>query len=269
VLSQIQELFYSSADGMHGSPSKSAPVAFAAGFGNHETDVMAYTAAAIPPTHIFVLDKASNLRIHACGTEVQSYTGLLQHLPVLFPPLRPADAGPYFGSPGKEAPAYGATMLAREAAPSVNAAHASHMQDDRGGHNSASRRHAAPAAPKSWGGVSDLTGLWNFQEQPSHMRNSMESTANTVRASAREIMSNIIPGVRDLSCARHHIPAAPAPCWLWRITPAEAAGLGTRGWSAAIRRLTIRRLAASSPATPWVSRLGSGSSTTRPCAPAT
>ena len=201
VLSQIQELFCSSADGMHGSPSKSAPVAFAAGFGNHETDVMAYTAAAIPPTHIFVLDKASNLRIHACGTEVQSYTGLLHHLPVLFPPLRPAD-GPYFGSPGKEAPAYGATMLAREAAPSVNAAHASPMQDDRGGHNGASRRHAAPAAPKSWGGVSDLTGLWNFQEQPSHMRNSMESTANTVRASAREIMSNIIPGVRDLSCSK-------------------------------------------------------------------
>lgn len=37
VLTQIQELYDSAVDGLHGSPSKSVPVAFAAGFGNHET----------------------------------------------------------------------------------------------------------------------------------------------------------------------------------------------------------------------------------------
>ena len=181
VLNQIQELYYSSTDGMHGSPSQSAPIAFAAGFGNHETDVMAYTAAGIPPSHIFVLDKASNLKILGCGTELQSYTGLLQHLPVLFPPLRPADTGLSFGSPGQPAPGYS----------SVNGAH----------EHSAARSHAAPAPPKSWGGVSDLTSFWKDPEQPSHKRMSMEETANTVRASAREFMNNIIPGVRDLSCS--------------------------------------------------------------------
>jgi phosphatidate phosphatase LPIN len=94
VLSKIQELFYSSADSTHGLPStESGPVPFAAGFGNHETDVMAYTSAGISATHIFVLDTTSDLRIHGCGTKVKSYTGLMPHLPALFQPLRPADAG--------------------------------------------------------------------------------------------------------------------------------------------------------------------------------
>jgi len=178
VLTQIQELYDSAVDGVHGSPSKSVPVAFVAGFGNHETDVLAYSTAGIPPSHIFVLDKASNLRIQGSGVELQSYTGLLQHLPVLFPPLRNSTRpGRSFGSPGHSAPGYS----------SVNGA------QDTGGQRSASRSHVAPAPPKTWGGVTDLAGFWKDggAENEALKRQSTGETATYW--SAREFMSNVIP----------------------------------------------------------------------------
>jgi hypothetical protein len=196
VLAQIQELF-GAYDDRHASPSKSMPVAFVAGFGNAQTDVIAYTTAGIPPSHIFVLDKASTLKVLESGAELQSYTGLVPHLPALFPRRSAQSGRSSFGSPGHSAPGYVSS------------------EKDISGHRSSSRSHVAPPPPKSWGGVPDLAGLWQGQqdaggggENPALRR--MSHGEQPDKWSAREFMSNIIPGVRDLSCSHVQSNAAGA-----------------------------------------------------------
>ena len=79
------------------------PGCFAAGFGNTDTDVAAYSGAGVPHSHIFVLDKASRLRVHESGEEMQSYSALLSALPALFPRVRsraPAHPRPYASEQG-------------------------------------------------------------------------------------------------------------------------------------------------------------------------
>ena len=192
VLAQIQGLFDGTGNSLQGSPSKSLPIAFVAGFGNHETDVIAYSAAGIPRSHIFVLDKASNLRVLESGGEVQSYTGLLQHLPSLFPARASGNgqaANTAFGSPGQPAPGYS----------SVNDKHARSAVHDWGGHSSSSRQ-APPAPPNSWSGA--VPTFWQDTDRSAQPLAAKRQSIGEVSSawSAREFMSNIIPGVKDLSC---------------------------------------------------------------------
>ena len=197
VLAQIQDLF----DGairqrLEASPPKSLPVAFVAGFGNHETDIIAYSAAGIPSTHIFVLDKASNLRVLASGIELQSYTGLLHHLPSLFPPRSMGGKGKSvdasFGSPGQSAPGYSSIT--------ANEAHLSSAAHDKAGQRISSRQNV-PAAPNSWAGA--VPSFWQDPDKGAMQNNPKRQSSGEAASawSAREFVSNIIPGVKDLSCA--------------------------------------------------------------------
>ncbi|EKX41957.1 hypothetical protein GUITHDRAFT_74438, partial [Guillardia theta CCMP2712] len=84
VLQQIRELFD---EARKGSRLGTETSVFVAGFGNHETDAIAYKAVGIPADRIFMLDKSSKLRVHGTRLEFQSYTGLLPDIDELFPRL--------------------------------------------------------------------------------------------------------------------------------------------------------------------------------------
>jgi hypothetical protein len=82
VLHQVGALFAP----LHLDDAAAPPrrVPFAAGFGNHMTDVGAYAACGVPPDRIFLLDRTSKLVCWGTRAEYQSYRGLLPALRDMF-----------------------------------------------------------------------------------------------------------------------------------------------------------------------------------------
>eukprot|EP00961_Rhodomonas_salina_P149891 2017767-Rhodomonas_salina.3 len=96
VLAQIQSLF--DAEALAGRSHTPKGCVFAGGFGNSDTDILAYDYAGIPRTHIFVADRSSRVKNLETGTDFQSYTGLRPHLDKYFPGR---DQHPYCAAPAQ------------------------------------------------------------------------------------------------------------------------------------------------------------------------
>eukprot|EP00960_Hanusia_phi_P045873 757468-Hanusia_phi.AAC.2 len=188
VLRQIHGLFERREEaGMQTEASKTG--VFVAGFGNHETDAMAYKAVGIPPDKIFMLDKSSKLRIHGTRLEFQSYSGLLPDIQELFPPLSGEARKQQLLAARCFAPAYSSTLWSHstvfeEKEPATHDPRASMLLNrpaaasaatpkagaagGRGEAASPPRRHEEPRAAEGWttrnlvkewmaGGLSDLS----------------------------------------------------------------------------------------------------------------